>query len=68
MSTLIALLSLAVLGSPLASQAHSRGLYDSQQDAAQRAQELGCAGTHLNSGKWMPCSNEAELHKYLRHH
>jgi hypothetical protein len=53
---------------PLASNAHPRGLYDTQQQAEQRAKELGCMGTHQNNGKWMPCSNEATLHQHLRHH
>ena len=68
MRALIALISLAWLGIPVTSLAHPRGLYDTQQQAEQRARELGCQGTHLNSGKWMPCSSEAELHKHLRHH
>ena len=53
---------------PLVSQAHSKGLYETQQLAEQRAKELGCTGAHQNSGKWMPCSNEATLHQHLRHH
>ena len=53
---------------PLVSHAHPKGLYDTQQQAEQRAKELGCTGTHQNSGKWMPCSNEATLHQHLRHH
>ena len=68
MRTLIALLLLAWVGVPLPSQAHPRGLYDTQKEAEQRARELSCAGTHRNSGKWMPCSSEAELHRHLRHH
>jgi hypothetical protein len=65
-TTLIAL-ALAV-ASPLASHAHPKGLYDTQQQAEQRAKELGCTGTHQNNGKWMSCSNEATLHQHLRHH
>jgi hypothetical protein len=38
---------------PLASHAHPKGLYDTQQQAEQRAKELGCTGTHQNNGKWM---------------
>ena len=41
---------------------------NTQQQAEQRAKELGCTGTHQNSGKWMPCRNEATLHQHLRHH
>ncbi len=68
MTQSIVLIALAWAIVPLASHAHPRGLYDTQQQAAQRARELGCEGTHLNNGKWMPCSNEAVLHQYLRHH
>ncbi len=32
----------------------------------QRATELGCASVHQNNGRWMPCSDEAELHRMLR--
>jgi hypothetical protein len=52
----------------LISQAHSKGLYDTKQQAEQRARELGCAGTHQNNGKWMPCRDEAALHQHLRQH
>ena len=62
------LFALALMAMPLASNAHPRGLYDTQQQAEQRAKELGCTGTHQNSGKWMPCSDEATLHHHLRHH
>lgn len=68
MRTLITLLLLASMGVPDPSQAHPRGLYDTQKEAEQRARELGCAGTHLNGGKWMPCSSEAERHRHLRHY
>lgn len=46
--------------------AHARGLYKTQAEAEQRARELGCKGTHQNNGLWMPCSDEAMLHKELR--
>jgi hypothetical protein len=57
-----------VLALQLPSQAlaHAKGLYKSQAEAERRAQELGCKGTHLNNGLWMPCSGEAMLHKELR--
>ncbi|MFO0016781.1 MAG: DUF3721 domain-containing protein, partial [Synechococcaceae cyanobacterium] len=44
----------------------AKGLYKTQAEAEQRAQELGCKGTHQNNGLWMPCSGEAMLHKELR--
>jgi hypothetical protein len=48
--------------------AHQKGLYATEAEAAQRAKQLGCAGTHRNAGRWMPCRNEADLHKHLREH
>jgi hypothetical protein len=69
MASRIALIALALAAAtPLASHAHPKGLFDSQQEAEQRAKELGCTGIHQNSGNWMPCSNEATLHQHLRHH
>ncbi|MCP9806548.1 DUF3721 domain-containing protein [Cyanobium sp. T1B-Tous] len=68
LSSRLILLALAVAAAPLAGHAHPKGLYDNQQQAEQRAKELGCTGTHQNSGKWMPCSDEATLHHHLRHH
>ncbi len=68
MTSRMALIALALASLPLASRAHPKGLYDTQQQAEQRSKELGCTGTHQNSGKWMPCSNEATLHQHLRHH
>ena len=64
----ITMIALALGAVPLAGQAHPKGLYDTQQQAEQRAKQLGCTGTHQNSGKWMPCRNEADLHQHLRHH
>ena len=69
MANRMAVIALALAAAtPLASHAHPKGLYDNQQQAEQRSKELGCTGTHRNSGKWMPCSNEATLHQHLRHH
>jgi hypothetical protein len=68
MNSRMALIALSLAALPLASHAHPKGLHDTQQQAEQRAKELGCTGTHQNSGKWMPCSNEATLHQQLRHH
>ena len=48
--------------------AHQKGLYATEAEAAQRAKQLGCDGTHRNAGRWMPCRNEADLHKHLREH
>ena len=68
MNSRMALIALALAATPLTSHAHPKGLHDTQQQAEQRAKELGCTGTHQNSGKWMPCSNEATLHQHLRKH
>jgi hypothetical protein len=51
---------------PISAQAHSTGIYKSEAEAKQRATELGCASVHQNNGRWMPCSDEAELHRMLR--
>lgn len=51
---------------PSASLAHAKGLYKSRAEAEQRAQELGCQGTHQNQGLWMPCAHEGMLHRELR--
>ena len=46
--------------------AHTKGLYKTKAEAEKRARELGCKGTHLNNGLWMPCAHEAMLHQKLR--
>ena len=48
------------------SYAHMKGTFSSEKNAAKKSLELGCIGTHKNKGKWLPCENEKELHKYLR--
>ena len=57
---------ITVTAFPLASHGHSRGLYHSQAEAEQRAKEIGCTTIHQNNGKWMPCTDERELHRQLR--
>ena len=47
-------------------RAHGKGMYKTQAEAEQRAKELNCKGTHENNGKWMPCLDEADLHRALR--
>lgn len=59
-------IGMALMFSPEAGWSHSRGLYATQAEAEQRAKQLGCKGVHQNNGQWMPCSNEAMLHKELR--
>ena len=51
---------------PMGALAHSTGIYQSEAEAKQRATELGCDSVHQNNGRWMPCSDEAELHRMLR--
>ena len=59
-------IGVVLLFSPEAGWSHSRGLYATQAEAEQRAKQLGCKGVHQNNGQWMPCSDEAMLHKELR--
>ena len=48
------------------SNAHMKGTFSFEKNAAKKSLELGCIGTHKNEDKWLPCENEKELHKYLR--
>lgn len=63
-----AALMLLVAGSllPARALAHTRGLYPTQAEAEKRARELGCQGVHRNNGLWLPCADEAHLHRELR--
>ena len=45
---------------------HGKGLYTTEAEAQQRAEQLGCSSTHQNNNRWMPCANERELHQQLR--
>tara|TARA_Y200000002_G_scaffold234370_1_gene193584 strand:- start:126 stop:344 length:219 start_codon:yes stop_codon:yes gene_type:complete len=47
-------------------EAHGKGMFATQSEAEARAQELNCKGSHENNGKWMPCQDEADLHRALR--
>ena len=55
---------LVLLPAPL--WAHGKGLYKTESEAQDRSQELGCKTIHQNNGRWMPCRDEAELHRMLR--
>ena len=55
---------LAMIPSPAFS--HGKGMYDTKAEAEERAQEIGCEGVHENNGRWMPCLDEADLHKTMR--
>ena len=46
--------------------AHGKGLYATEAEAQQRAAEIGCTSVHENNGRWMPCTDERELHHKLR--
>ena len=46
--------------------AHGKGIYDTEAEAQQRAAEIGCSSVHENNERWMPCTDERELHQQLR--
>ena len=56
----------AMLVSQTPGMAHGKGLYATEAEAKQRAAEIGCKSVHENNGRWMPCTDERELHKQLR--
>ena len=62
---LLALLGTSLLNSGWA-QAHLKGMYDSQAEAMNRALEIGCSTVHQNNCRWLPCSDERELHQQMR--
>ena len=57
---------LALLVNPTQGMAHSKGLYATEDEARQRAGEIGCNSIHENNGRWMPCTDERQLHQQLR--
>ena len=57
---------IALLVSQTPGMAHGNGLYDTEAKAQQRAAEIGCNSVHENNGRWMPCTDERELHQQLR--
>ena len=57
---------LALLVNPTPAMAHAKGLYATEAQARQRAAEIGCSSIHKNNGRWMPCTDERELHQQLR--
>ena len=56
----------ALLMSQKPVMAHGKGLYGTEAEARQRATEIGCSSIHENNGRWMPCTDERELHQQLR--
>ena len=57
---------LSLLANQTPGMAHGKGLYATEAEARQRAAEIGCSRVHQNNGRWMPCSDERELHQQLR--
>ena len=57
---------LALLVNPTPGMAHGKGLYGTEAEARQRAAEIDCTSVHENNGRWMPCTDERELHQQLR--
>ena len=57
---------LALLVNQTPGLAHSKGLYATEDEAQQRAAEIGCTTVHKNNARWMPCADERELHQQLR--
>ena len=56
----------ALLVNTTPGMAHGKGLYGTEAEAQQRAAEIGCNNIHENNGRWMPCTDERELHQQLR--
>ena len=63
-SVVVTLLTIFLVSKP--ALAHGKGLYATQAEAQQRAEEIGCTTSHQNNGRWMPCADERELHQQLR--
>ena len=65
-------IALAVLIAPTGVFAHSKGMYPTKKAALEQASKLGCQGAHQNNGghlgnpAWMPCLDEADLHRAQR--
>ena len=57
---------LALLVNQLPGMAHGKGIYVTEAEAQQQADEIGCNNVHKNNGRWMPCTDERELHQQLR--
>ena len=56
----------ALLVNPTPGMAHNKGLYANEAEALQRAADIGCSNVHENNERWMPCTDERELHQQLR--
>ena len=62
----ISAVEMSVLVMPDPALAHSKGLYATEAEARQRAEQIGCKAVHKNNDRWMPCADERELHQQLR--
>nr|WP_186540096.1 DUF3721 domain-containing protein [Synechococcus sp. BIOS-E4-1] len=67
-TTVVGISGVAISGVVMSNPAlaHSKGLYATEAEARQRAEEIGCNTVHKNNGRWMPCADERELHQQLR--
>lgn len=59
-------IAVSLLIAPAVVWAHNKGLYATKQAALEQASKLGCQGAHQNNGAWMPCLDEADLHRAQR--
>ena len=57
---------LALLVNTTPGMTHAKGLYATEAEARQRAAEIGCSSVHENNNRWMPCTDERELHQQMR--
>ena len=57
---------LTLLVNPTPGMTHGKGLYSTEAEARQRAAEIGCSSVHEINERWMPCTDERELHQQLR--
>ena len=64
--TVVGIAAANLVGPVSPAEAHSKGIYATEAEAADRAEEIGCTRVHQNNGRWMPCGDEQELHRQLR--
>lgn len=59
-------IAVSVVIAPALVWAHSKEIYATKQAALEQASQLRCQGAHQNNGAWMPCLDEADLHRAQR--
>ena len=64
--TALSLLFIAPLLTIGPAHGHGKGIYESRSEAEKRAEEIGCSTVHQNNCRWLPCSDERELHQQMR--